>query len=113
MSELIVRKSGAWSDLRQSMISNSSLGIVGLSEGLADCVNLGNGQSHVTPKMMATTVQAIVGAVYLDGGDSGVAEAKVVLRHLGLTAGGRDEVGKHIEPQHCDAKGAASMLLKH
>jgi dsRNA-specific ribonuclease len=34
--------------------------------------------------MMATTVEAIVGAVYLDGGNNGLAAVKGVMQTLGI-----------------------------
>lgn len=84
-----------------------------MSNGLVDCVHLGNGQSSVTPRMMATTVNALLGAVYLDGGQSGVAAAKVVLQNLGLISAGPDEeVLKHIEPHQPVATGSSIDVAK-
>lgn len=76
---------GAWNDIRQTFIANASLGKVGLVKHLEECVQLGNGQSKVTQRMMATTVEAIVGATYLDGGHNGLTAAKNVLQELGIT----------------------------
>lgn len=67
-------------------MSNANLGSVGKGRNLNDCVQLGNGQSSVSSKMMATTVEAIVGAVYLDGRADGINAVRGVMQNLGIGA---------------------------
>ena len=45
------------------------------------CVVLPNGQREASPKMMAITVEALIGAVYLD---AGIAAAGDVMQNLGI-----------------------------
>lgn len=47
-------------------------------------MQLGNGQSAVSTKMMATTVEALVGAAYLDSGVGGLAAAGGIAQNLGI-----------------------------
>jgi dsRNA-specific ribonuclease len=55
-----------------------------MTKGLDRCVQLGNGQINVSPKMMAHTVEALMGAVYLDIGEGGLAAVKGVMTNLGI-----------------------------
>jgi ribonuclease III len=73
-------------------MSNANLGSVGLNTQLSSCVQLGNGQSVVSTKMMATTVEAVMGAVYLDGGEGGLAAVKDVMQNLGIQYTGASTV---------------------
>jgi dsRNA-specific ribonuclease len=57
---------------------------LGTDKGLDRCVQLGNGQSAVSTKMMATTVEALVGAAYLDSGEGGIAAAGGIAQNLGI-----------------------------
>jgi dsRNA-specific ribonuclease len=70
------------------VLTNAKLASVGKEQHLEDCVQLGNGQSMpLSTNMMATTVQALVGAVYLDGvggGEGGIEAVRAVMRSLGL-----------------------------
>ncbi len=68
------------------MISNAKLGALGKDLNLRDCVQLGNGQADVSMRMMAGTVEAIIGSVYLDRGEGGIAAAKGVMQNLGICA---------------------------
>lgn len=51
--------------------------------GLDQCINLNPGTDRVSQDMMATTIEAILGAVHLDGGDDALAS---VMARLGLTS---------------------------
>lgn len=54
--------------IEQALLSNTSLSILGLRLGIGRCVILNDGTHNVSRKTMACTVEAILGAVYLDGG---------------------------------------------
>lgn len=73
-----------YDSLRQTIITNPNLGEVGMKKKLRQCVQLGNGQSEVSKKMMASTVEALVGAVFLDAGEQGITAAEGVMAHLGI-----------------------------
>lgn len=72
---------GLWDQKRQQITSNANLAAVGNDRALEECIQLGNGQGKVSMKMMATTVEAIIGAAYLDGGE---AAARSVMQSLGI-----------------------------
>lgn len=63
------------------MLSNGNLARRGQDLGIGTCVFCNEG-TVVSAKMIASTLEAIVGAVYLDGGDAAVS---LVIEHLGLT----------------------------
>lgn len=63
-------------------MGNLNLSAVGFAHGLDSCVILNPGTQSVSDKTMATTVEAILGAVYMDGGDGAL---NAVLVNLGLT----------------------------
>ncbi|KAG9255769.1 ribonuclease III domain-containing protein [Emericellopsis atlantica] len=74
-----------WTTLRQGLLSNENLARVGTEHGLDNCINVNGGTERATPKMVATTVEAILGAVERDGGYDTLAR---VMAHLGLTQHG-------------------------
>lgn len=61
------------------MLSNDHLSAVGFAHGLADCVILNQGTTSVSSKTMATTVEALLGAVYLDAGRNALVSVLTVL----------------------------------
>lgn len=69
--------------IRNSILSNENLARVGFQTGLDRCLNLNPGTAVISQSMMATTVEAILGAVHLDGGDQALAS---VMINLGLTS---------------------------
>ncbi|EWY79919.1 hypothetical protein FOYG_16983 [Fusarium oxysporum NRRL 32931] len=71
-----------WTMLRHDLISNENLARVGMEHGLDTCINVNGGTVRVTPGMVATAVEAILGAVERDGGHGTLAR---VMAHLGLT----------------------------
>ncbi|QKX57866.1 uncharacterized protein TRUGW13939_04986, partial [Talaromyces rugulosus] len=73
---------GQWTEIRSSVLGNKNLTRVGFENGLDDCVKLNGGTMSVSANSMATTVEAIMGAVHLDGGDAALATA---MMELGLT----------------------------
>ena len=58
---------------------------MGLAHNLDAFVNLAGGQLVISPATMATTVEAIIGAVYLDS--MNMHSVRAVLQKLGLTSG--------------------------
>ena len=80
--ELNVTSAEAWTTIIQSIASNTNLPQVGNQAGLDACVNLNAGTDSVSTATMSTTVEAILGAVYLDGGDNALAS---VMEKLQLT----------------------------
>ncbi|KAF4945266.1 hypothetical protein FGADI_12086 [Fusarium gaditjirri] len=71
-----------WTTLRRDLISNDNLARVGRGHGLHMCVNMNRGTTRVNPGMVATAVEAILGAVEIDGGRDALVR---VMKHLGLT----------------------------
>lgn len=69
--------------MRGKLAGNSNLEQIGLRLGLQQCILCFPGTTHVSGKMMATAVEAIIGAVHLDGGDDAVDH---LLQSIGLTS---------------------------
>lgn len=63
--------SGTWNSLRQSVLSNANLARVGQDLGLGPLIHCYAG-TIVSLNMLATSVEAIVGAVHMDAGDEAV-----------------------------------------
>jgi ribonuclease III len=64
------------------VLGNANLAAVGFRHNLDRCVLLNPGTTAVSDKTMATTVEAILGAVHVDGGDAALG---LVMAKLGLT----------------------------
>lgn len=75
------RYTGQWNQMRADLLGNENLARVGFSNRLDHCINLSPGTEAVSRKMMATSVQAILGAVYRDGGEKALAN---VMKRLDL-----------------------------
>ena len=71
----------AFDKLRNQFTTNSSFNAVGNRMGLERYIEKAPGAGKVSPKTMSDTVEAIIGAVYLDGGVDAV---KVVAANLGI-----------------------------
>lgn len=71
-----------WTTLRRDLISNDNLTRVGRERGLHKCINMNGGTTRVSSGMVATAVEAILGAVEMDGDRDALAR---VMKHLGLT----------------------------
>lgn len=69
---------GAWTDIR-NLATNSNLAAVGFAHGLDTCVILNPGTICVSTGSMATTVEAILGAVQLDGGSDALFQVATLL----------------------------------
>jgi len=53
----------------QAIITNKNLSSVGFTTGIETCVILNPGTATVSDKTMATTIEALIGAVFCDGGE--------------------------------------------
>ncbi|OAA64772.1 Ribonuclease III [Cordyceps fumosorosea ARSEF 2679] len=72
-----------WTSIRNEALSNNFLAETGFSYGLDLCVHKDPATVFVSSKMMATAVEAILGAVHLDGGDAAL---RRVLAHLHIVS---------------------------
>jgi ribonuclease-3 len=70
-----------WTKLRNDLLTNDTLARRGYEVGIDECVITAESTSTVSSKMTATTLEAIIGAVYADGGDSAVQR---VMEHIGF-----------------------------
>ncbi|KAJ6784562.1 hypothetical protein PWT90_09372 [Aphanocladium album] len=69
-----------WTSMRNDMLCNDHLAQVGFTLGLNRNINKDTGTTSVSKKMMATAVEAILGAVHLDGGDVALRRVMAQLR---------------------------------
>jgi ribonuclease-3 len=76
---------GEWSAIHRKKLSNVALNELGRQIGLEECVILNPGTAQVSRGKLATAVEAVLGAVYEDGGEE-VLEG--VMRSLGF--------GRHV-----------------
>ncbi|KAF2743774.1 hypothetical protein M011DRAFT_461422 [Sporormia fimetaria CBS 119925] len=79
----------SWSRVAETVLANrhpKGLGCRGVKMGLGDCLFLNPGMWTYEVGMVATAVEALVGAVFLDvgGGGKGWEAVKVVVGQLGL-----------------------------
>lgn len=81
-----------WTGIRDATSSNYELSVFGRRLGLQTCIqNSVTNMQEISPYMMATAVEAIVGAVYLDSGTD-LKVVRSLLEAIGiLTAGVESE----------------------
>jgi len=72
---------GQWAVAEQAIITNKNLSKIGFDIGLDSCVILNQGTGTVSDKTMATTVEALIGAAFRDGGENALEH---LLNTLGL-----------------------------
>ncbi|KAL8657666.1 MAG: hypothetical protein Q9226_001696 [Calogaya cf. arnoldii] len=72
---------GVYDQLRQRVGSNNNLNSIGNQAGLHTFINRAGGVTAISPVTMTATVEAILGAVYLDGGMQAVKDVMQTL-HL-------------------------------
>ncbi|KAH9878253.1 hypothetical protein J1614_003470 [Plenodomus biglobosus] len=70
---------GQWTQIRHDKCGNGALARLGRRRGLHDCIILSPGADVVSDRMVATVIEALFGAVYLDGGEG---ELERVMRVL-------------------------------
>ncbi|KAI4713529.1 hypothetical protein J4E89_000975 [Alternaria sp. Ai002NY15] len=70
-----------WTQMRNDALSNDALARRAYQVGLDECVITADSKPVVSPKMAATTFEAVIGAVYQDGGDAAVQR---VMQSLGF-----------------------------
>jgi ribonuclease-3 len=70
-----------WTQLRNDLISNAALARRGYEIGIDWIVTVGSNNPAMSGRMVATTLEAIIGAVQQDGGDDAVNQA---IEHLEL-----------------------------
>ena len=81
-SKLTSAVSGRATEILQTVSSNSNMDRVARRHGLDNFVNGNRSQGGmISANVMTATLEAIVGAVYLDGG---LDQVKRVMRNLGL-----------------------------
>ena len=76
-----IERTGPTQDRISTVASNSNLACIGYRIGLEPLINPAKGAMGISKGTMADTVEAIIGAVYLDGD---VTEAMKVMSTLGL-----------------------------
>ena len=60
---------GTWTSIRDAISSNDELSVLGRGLGLQTCIqNSVTNSQEISPYMMGTAVEAVVGAVYMDSG---------------------------------------------
>lgn len=72
---------GDWDTLRKDQLNNAPLSVIGRNARINQCIIKSPGTKMVTDRMVATAVEAIAGAVYLDGGEAALT---TLMRHLDL-----------------------------
>ncbi len=69
--------------MRAAVVNERTLAALAESIGLQDCVRLGKGEAqtggHLKPSILSSTFEALIAAIYLDGGFNAVYP---VVRHL-------------------------------
>ncbi|MEV1130127.1 ribonuclease III [Agromyces sp. NPDC049794] len=86
---------------RASLVSSAALAEVGRSIGLGPYIRLGRGETMTggadKPSILADTVEAIIGAVYLDSG--GDAATRLVMRLIAPLLGDPERFGAAMDPK--------------
>jgi ribonuclease-3 len=83
---------GEWAAIHRDKLSNVALNVLGRQIGLDACVILNPGTAQVSKEKLATAVEAVLGAVYEDGGEEvleGVMRSFGFDRHMFFSERGR------------------------
>jgi ribonuclease-3 len=73
-----------YSEMQLELVTNKGLAKRGYRFGLDKCVIKGWGLHNVGTEQMANAFEAIIGAVYMDAGEQGLAVVRTMLEHLGF-----------------------------
>jgi ribonuclease-3 len=91
---------GQLSKMRAAVVNEKTLAQVTLSIRLQDCLRLGKGETqtkgHEKPSILSSTLEALIAAIYLDGGFHAVYP---VVRHL-FAPFFREETAPHFANDH-------------
>ncbi|MFA5663507.1 ribonuclease III [Castellaniella sp.] len=94
---------GALSRLRANLVKESSLAEIAVDLGLSDHLRLGEGElksgGFRRPSILADALEAILGAIYLDGGHAAARRTIERLYRPVLSRLGQDDVGKDAKTQ--------------
>jgi ribonuclease-3 len=78
------RSLAEYSRMQLELVTNKGLAKRGYLFGLDKCVIKGWGTLNVGTEQMANAFEAIIGAVYIDAGEQGLAVVRTMLEHLGF-----------------------------
>lgn len=67
VQHLLKEVSGQWTTAEQATICNANLSRIGFDNGLDKAIILNPGTVRATEKLMSTTVEALVGAAFIEG----------------------------------------------
>ncbi|KAF2822694.1 hypothetical protein CC86DRAFT_330464, partial [Ophiobolus disseminans] len=70
-----------WTAIRNDLISAEGLSQRGYKVGIDKCIYVAGGMHRKSPKMVGSTLEAVVGAIFLYGGDAAVGR---VIEHFGF-----------------------------
>jgi dsRNA-specific ribonuclease len=91
----LTQYTGVWTLIRNEALCNESLAERGFEHGLDRYITKDYGTPVVSKKMMATAVEALLGAVHLDGGDGALSR---VMGHLRIVDPFYDSVMSKYPP---------------
>ncbi|KAJ4318682.1 hypothetical protein N0V94_004299 [Neodidymelliopsis sp. IMI 364377] len=75
---------GQWDQIRDGLVTNHHLALRGLRLELDHYVTRDPGTRTVSPRMMATTLEAIIAAVFFDTGANSLDAVRAVMDNLGF-----------------------------
>jgi ribonuclease-3 len=78
------RSLAEYSSMQLELVTNKGHAKRGYRLGLDKCVIKGWGTDNVGTRQMANAFEAIIGAVYMDAGEQGLAVVRTMLEHLGF-----------------------------
>jgi ribonuclease-3 len=76
-----VLSNAQWTSMRNELLSNDALARRAYKAGIDECVITADSNPAVSPRMVATALEAVIGAVYQDGGNDAVQR---VMQSLGF-----------------------------
>lgn len=70
--------------IRQRNACNNNFTSIGRANGIDACILMNMGMYRASDRMVANTVEAVIGAAYMDAGDNGLAVVEAIMTRLGL-----------------------------